>query len=119
MPNKFGIPEDELLKIRARDLNCVYCRKVMIYPCVGNKQSDWATTEHLSSGPPFYWKDGMKLSNIVICCGSCNSSRGVKNLPDWFKTRYCVERKINESNVSEPVTAYLKSIKENIKPAII
>ena len=108
MANKFGIPEDELLKIRTRDEDCVYCHKIMIYPCIGNKQSDWATIEHLSSEAPFYWKDGMKSSNIVICCGSCNSSRGVKKLSDWFKMQYCVERNINETSVAEPVKEYLR-----------
>jgi len=32
MANQFGIPEEELAKIRARDRNCVYCHKRMIYP---------------------------------------------------------------------------------------
>ena len=107
MTNKFGIPENELLEIRQRDKNCVYCGKVMIYPCIGNKQSDWATIEHLSPNPPYYWKDGMKSSNIVICCGSCNSSRGIKSLTDWFKASYCIERNINETNVAEPVKKFL------------
>ena len=96
------------MKIRARDKNCVYCHKAMIYPCVGDKQSDWATIEHLSPDPPYYCKDGMEVSNIVICCGSCNSSRGVKKLSDWFKTSYCVERNINEISVAEPVRESLK-----------
>src|SRR3989344_6968959 len=106
MANKFGIPEEVLSEIRTRDKDCVYCHKPMIYPCVGNRQSDWATIEHLSSHPPFYWKDGLKAANIVICCGSCNSSRGIKDLPDWFKTKYCLERSINESMVTEPVQQF-------------
>ena len=107
MAHKFGIPEEELSKIRARDKNCVYCRKLLIYPCVGKKQSDWATIEHLSVDPPFYWRDGMKPSNIVICCGSCNSSRGIKKLLNWFKTPYCLERNINETTVAQPIKDYL------------
>lgn len=111
MSNKFGIPDDELVKIRERDKNCVYCHKEMIYPCTGNKQRDWATIEHLNFAGPFYLKDGLRLSDIVICCGSCNSSRGIKSLPDWFKTQYCLERGINEAGVAEPVREYLRRVK--------
>lgn len=31
--NRFGIPENVLANIRARDKLCVYCHKTMIYPC--------------------------------------------------------------------------------------
>ncbi len=58
MANKFGIPEKELLKIRARDKKCVYCHKKMFFPynsCVGK---DCATIEHLNFDGPFYLKDG-------------------------------------------------------------
>ncbi|MBI2147204.1 hypothetical protein HYU19_01875 [Candidatus Woesearchaeota archaeon] len=48
MVNKFGIPHDELLKIRARDKKCVYCQKEMIYPFTSEKQGDCATIEHLN-----------------------------------------------------------------------
>ena len=108
MTNKFGIPENELMRIRARDKNCVYCHKSMINPYNSNNHGDSATIEHLSPVPPFYWKEGMKIENIVICCGSCNSSRGIKKLIDWFKTKYCTDRNINEETVAKPVQEYLK-----------
>ena len=107
MANQFGIPENELQKIRNRDKKCVYCHKIMINPYNSKNHKDSATIEHLNPLPPFYWKEGMQIENITICCGSCNSSRGAKKLYDWFKTKYCVERNINENTISNPVKKYL------------
>jgi hypothetical protein len=110
--NKFGIPEKELKKIIKRDKNCVYCHKRMIYPYDVNNRKDSATIEHLNFNGPFYWDKGLKAEDIVICCGSCNSSRGKKRLHDWFKTSYCRNREISEKTVSKPVKTYLKQNKE-------
>jgi hypothetical protein len=107
MTNQFGIPHDELEKVRERDKNCVYCHKEMLYPFVPGNQSDSATIEHLNFDGPFYWKDNLQIQDIVICCGSCNSSRGIKKLPDWFLSEYCLERNINENTVTNPVKDYL------------
>jgi len=107
MANKFGIPNNELLKIRKRDKRCAYCHKKMIYPFISARQSDCATIEHLNFNGPFYWKEGLQIEDIVICCGSCNSSRGVKKLSDWFKTKFCTSKNINEKTVADPVKKYL------------
>jgi hypothetical protein len=109
----FGIPDNVLLEIRERDKECVYCHKIMVYPYVAKNSRDCATIEHLSSDPPFYWSEGLQAHDIVICCGSCNSSRGVKKLADWFKSPYCVAGNINENTVDEPVKSYLK--RQNIQ----
>lgn len=108
MNNSFGIPEEELSKIRLRDKNCVYCHKKLIYPFVKNKQGDCATIEHLNCDAPFDWSDGLRIEDIAICCGSCNSSRGPKRLLAWFRTKYCMERGINEDTVADPVKKYLE-----------
>ena len=108
MTNRFGIPEKELAKIRERDKKCVYCHKEMVYPSVVSKKKDSATIEHLNYDGPFYWKEGLEMQDLVICCGSCNSSRGDKKLKDWFKSPYCLSKGINENTVSEPVKEYLK-----------
>jgi hypothetical protein len=105
--SNFGIPYNELLKVRSRDKQCVYCHKEMIYPFTHNKQRDCATIEHLNFKKPFYWKEGLQIKDIAICCGGCNSSRGAKKLSDWFKTEYCIARNINEKTVAEPVKEYL------------
>ena len=107
MSNQFGIPNKDEEEIRKRDKVCVYCGKIF------NKKGayqDKATIEHLNCNPPFYWKEGLKKSGIVICCGSCNSSRGKKTLLDWFKTSYCLDRNINKDTVAEPVKKYLNHL---------
>ncbi len=110
--NKFGIPENVLSEIRARDKSCVYCRKTMIYPYLSQNRVDSATIEHLNFDGPFYWSKGLQARDIVLCCGACNSSRGVKKLPDWFKTQYCIVRNINANTVAAPVKSYLRRQKK-------
>lgn len=104
----FGIPDNVLAEIRARDKSCVYCHKIMIDPYQTQKSKDSATIEHLNSDPPFHWSDGLREDGIAICCGSCNSSRGQKRLTDWFKSRYCIDRNINADTVADPVKRYLQ-----------
>lgn len=111
MKNKFNIPEKELNKIQERDRQCVYCHKKLLYPYSKNNPKNSATIEHLNFNGPFYWNEGLELKDIVMCCGSCNSSRGIKKLEDWFKTKYCIEKEINENTVAEPVKKYIKNKK--------
>jgi len=112
MSNKFGIPEEELKKIRERDKKCVYCNKKMIKPKIGYRRIDWATIEHFREKGPFYWPE-LKKEDIAICCSQCNSSRGRKELSEWFKSQYCLDRvnKINEKTVADPVKRYLNKKK--------
>jgi len=70
------------------------------------------TIEHLNCDGPFYWSDGLQPEDIVICCGSCNSSRGAKKLTEWFTTRYCIEKNINAKTVAAPVRTYLRRADE-------
>ena len=114
--NKFGIPDSELLAVRERDKACVYCHKEMIFPYDRTNGMDSATIEHLSPHPPYYWADDMKIDNIAICCGACNSSRGAKQLNDWFQSKYCLDKKICGDSVAEPVKLYLRSLLTN--PAV-
>ena len=110
MSNKYGIPKDELLKIRERDTNCVYCNDKMLPRWDTHKRRKSPTIEHLSPVKPFYMKHGMQLNNIAICCGSCNSSRRDKTLKEWFYKPYCKEKNINADTVLAPVKAYLKRL---------
>ena len=112
MSKKYGIPSEELLKIRLRDKNCVYCNKVMLYPWSSQNRRDSATIEHLSPFKPFYMKQGMKLNNIAICCGSCNSSRRDKTLTAWFGKSYCLNNNISADSVKPPVIDYLIRLKQ-------
>lgn len=82
----------------------------MVYPYIANRCMDCATIEHLNFDGPFYWGKGLQAEDIVICCGSCNSSRGVKTLTDWFKTSYCIEKNVNSSSVAAPVRSYFERL---------
>jgi len=114
MSNIFGISREVEEELRARDKVCVYCRKKMkTYGEIKARHgrlADQATIEHLSFDGPFYIRDGLKKEHVVICCRGCNSSRGTRRLLDWFKTDYCVSRKINEDTVAKPVKQYLRKI---------
>src|SRR6266542_3195732 len=110
--NRFRIPVKVLSEIRARDKACVYCRKTMIYPYLAKKSGGCATIEHLNWDGPFHWPD-LKAHDIALCCGSCNSSRGVKELTDWFKTQYCINKNISAKTVAMPVRSYLRLQKKH------
>jgi hypothetical protein len=112
MADRFGIPREILQTLRSRDGRCVYCGKKYSQRLRGDRP----TIEHLNERPPFHWEDGvvgLTEDGLVICCGSCNSSRGKKTHREWFTTRYCVDRStpINERTVAKPVRDYLKGIR--------
>ena len=107
MYNKYGIPPRRLDEIRKRDVRCVYCHKIMTKPRDGGWRGNWATIEHLNFLPP--WNNP---NTIAICCGSCNSSRGIKKTTDWFKTNYCFKSNINEDSVAIPVQKYIKFVEK-------
>ena len=90
-------------QIRLRDKVCVYCEKKMIYPHTKKNRVDWATIEHLNRFAP--WNNS---KTVAISCWSCNSSRGQKKLREWFKSKYCETKEINEKTVAEVVKKYLR-----------
>jgi len=102
MSNVYGLPEDALIKIRERDTECVYCHKEMTIPKNGDDRRNWATIEHMNDQPPFN-----DPTTVAICCGSCNSSRGVKKLLIWFESPYCKQRNISFVTVAGPVKKYI------------
>lgn len=106
MKNTYGLPPDELDKIRERDQRCVYCGIELTDHGSKNPPSSWRTIEHFLNAPPW---DGP--TNVGLCCNSCNSSKGRKLLLDWFATPYCLIKKISETTVAEPVKIYLRSIR--------
>lgn len=108
MANQFGIPQEVERRLRQKFTLCAYCRREMQkYAGVRGCPSDKATIEHLNRNGPFYWSDGLNEDDLVICCGSCNSSRGQKSLASWFASSYCVQRRITASTVAEEVKQYL------------
>ena len=106
--NRYGIPEEDLKKIRERSQSCAYCPKRFQEPR-GRSYRDAATIEHLNHRPP--WNNPI---TVVYCCGECNFSRRNKSLLDWFKTPYCIEKNINENTVAEPVKEYIRHVERFI-----
>lgn len=102
MANKYKLSEDELKKIRIQDQKCVYCHK-LFKESRGVSYRDKATIEHLNHLPP--WNNP---KTVAYCCRSCNSSRGKKELAKWFKTNYCLDKKINGETVAQPVKNYIR-----------
>jgi hypothetical protein len=108
MANQFGIPQEVESRLRQKFKICAYCRQPMKeYGQVKGCPSDKATIEHLNRNGPIYWWKGLLEEDLVLCCGSCNSSRGTKRLVDWFKSRYCVQKGITASVVADEVKRYL------------
>ena len=115
MSNRFGISRQDEEEILARDNTCVYCHKTMCsyaeIKAMKGVWSDQATIEHLNCNGPFYCKHGLKKEDIVMCCRACNSSRGDRTLPDWFKTDYCRSKNVNEHTVADSVKTYLNRMR--------
>ena len=113
MANSFGIPPDIEHRLRVRDRKCVYCQRVMVK---GRGYAFTATIEHLESSngrgtAPTYWGYGLErvgLEGLAMCCGRCNSSRGMKLLNAWFASSYCQERDINARTVAPVVKRFLR-----------
>jgi hypothetical protein len=117
MANQFGIPPQDEEVIRGRDRTCVYCHKTVRTAeelKSGGGVGDQASIEHLNFCGPFYIKDGLRPEDIVICCRSCNSSRGQRRLWDWFESDYCVKRNINVETVAHPVSRYLLEMRAEL-----
>lgn len=97
--NRWNIPQWLEDEVRNRDKNCVYCGKKMIYKVIpGLTRKDLATWEHIIND-----ENIITRSNIALCCSSCNSSKGTKNLSDWINSKYCRDHGINAETVSDIV----------------
>jgi hypothetical protein len=108
MANKFGIPQEVEARLRQKFKLCAYCRLPMQeHTGVKGSPRDKATIEHLNLDGPFYWAKGLKEEDLVLCCGSCNSSRGQKILIEWFASEYCKQKGITANTVADEVKQYL------------
>jgi hypothetical protein len=102
MSNNYNIPDWLEKKVKDRDNKCVYCHvKMKVYPNAKGTPGDKATFEHIDNdGPP-------SEANIAMCCASCNSSKGVKKLLDWFDSPYCKERNINTTTTADVIRRFI------------
>jgi len=105
MTNKYGIPDELEAKIRAKYKLCIYCRKEMKdLPKAKGTPTDKATIEHFDD----YSVSHPAESNIAMCCGSCNASRGPKKLQAWFESEYCKINNINKDTIADIVKMWLE-----------
>jgi len=96
MANRWGIPKDVEELVKKRDLKCVYCGISFTNTVATHKTRP--TWEHIINdirinGP----------ENIALCCGSCNASKGSKQLNDWLNSKYCLTKSITIQSVSSVV----------------
>lgn len=96
---KWGISKELAQKIIQRDTKCSYCGKIFT-PNPNNK--DKPTWEHVINDLKI-----ITYQNIVLCCNSCNASKGNKKLRDWLKSAYCKLKNITENSVSDIVKGHL------------
>jgi len=101
MANRWGIPKDVEELVKKRDLRCVYCGKDFTDSSVSFKTRP--TWEHIINDIRINGPD-----NIAICCGSCNASKGTKQLDGWLNSKYCTDRGITIDNVAAVVKNKLK-----------
>ena len=110
---QYGITNQELTEIGARDKACVYCHKQFDQNPLNVLRTDKPTIEHLNYRADWdsvlsYHQENKPVSEIVaICCGGCNSSRRDKPLLSWFKTEYCVSRGISYRSVDDVVKKFI------------
>jgi len=103
--NRWGIPEWLEKEVKERDKFCVYCGIKMVekMPLRGPRKNV-ATWEHIINDATIISRE-----NIALCCVSCNSSKGTKDLSDWLKSNYCKKRGISRDTVSEVIKNALKN----------
>jgi 5-methylcytosine-specific restriction endonuclease McrA len=102
--NRWKIPAALENEIRQRDKCCVYCGVVFeSYPGAKGARKKTASWEHIDND-----ESNLSRTNVVLCCGGCNSSKGAKHLLKWLESEYCRKRKINLRKVSPVVREWLK-----------
>ena len=93
MANNWNIPTSLELEIRERDTNCVYCGVKFTPFKVSRKAA--ASWEHIINDAKIITRE-----NIVLCCCSCNASKGQKQLSLWLQSKYCKEHNITPETVA-------------------
>lgn len=101
MANRWGIPKNVEEIVKERDLHCVYCGIIFTNPALSFKSK--ATWEHIVNDIKINGSE-----NIALCCGSCNASKGSKQLEAWLLSKYCLAKGITMNSVSTVVKEHLK-----------
>lgn len=101
MANRWGISKEVEDFVKKRDLNCVYCGISFLNSIPTRKNKP--TWEHIINDIKI---NG--IENIALCCGSCNASKGNKQLVDWLYSKYCLNKGITKDNLADIVKRHIK-----------
>jgi len=96
MANRWGIPKEVEDFVKKRDTNCVYCN--IKFSSSDNSRKSKQSWEHIVNDIRI---NG--ITNISLCCMSCNASKGAKHLEDWLKSEYCNTKNITKDSVASVV----------------
>jgi HNH endonuclease len=99
--NRWNIPDWLEKEAVERDRHCVYCRNLF---GSGAGKGSFASWEHIINDAKMVTRE-----NIVLCCRSCNSSKGAKLLATWLESAYCKRRDVSSESVADIVKRVLKS----------
>ncbi len=100
MANRWGIPKEVEELVRKRDLSCVYCGSQFTNSIISHKSKP--TWEHIINDIKINGPE-----NIVLCCGSCNASKGTKQLEEWLAGKYCYTKGITMNSVAPVIKKLL------------
>jgi 5-methylcytosine-specific restriction endonuclease McrA len=103
--NRWNIPSWLEKEVIERDQHCVYCRNPFGSGAGKGSFSSW---EHIVNDAKIVTKE-----NIVLCCRSCNSSKGAKLLATWLESAYCKRHEINSDTVADIVKSALKLVQKS------
>ena len=90
-------------EVRLRDTECVYCRVPMSRPAATGPRASAATW-----GAHHQRRRGHYRENIALCCSSCNSSKGTRQLSAWLDSSYCKRRGMTKDTVADVVKHALR-----------
>jgi hypothetical protein len=103
MSNRWGISKEVELQVINRDVNCIYCGISFQNESIAIKnRPSW---EHIINDIRLNGAD-----NIARCCRACNASKGSKLLVDWLKSKYCIQKGINENTLARVAKNYVSKI---------
>ena len=98
MTNKWNIPAEMEARIRKRDDRCVYCKIKF-----KDNPKDEATWEHIDNN-----ENNICEENVTLCCHSCNSSKGNKELLKWLHSSNKKKITRNSASLSEVVKNWIR-----------
>jgi len=99
--NRWNIPNSLEREVIQRDMACVYCGISFEYP--NERVGDRPSWEHIINDTKV-----INRENIVLCCRSCNSSKGARPLSIWLESAYCKRKGIDKNTVATVVKMALK-----------